>query len=427
MSRPSSEDAAANRGPNAAVWQLELELHVAQQQVFESEARFKVIAAGRRFGKTLLAAAKAIEVAASKPDAVVWWVSPSHDQSRMALRMVAKAIPQRHREVNKTLSEIYLSNGGRIAFKSGERSDNLRGEGLDLVIVDEAAFVSESLWTQAIRPTLSDKNGKALLISTFDGENWFYDLYRFALDPRNEQWEGWRFPTSSNPYIPAEEIAEAQRNLPKEVFGQEYLASPLAFAGAVFDGDKLDLAYKAGQAFEAPARGMCEAGLDWGWNFTVLEVCQELPDGRISWIAEEVLERTELTVKCGIIAAYCIQYGIETIYADAAGADENVTLAKILEARNCPTFVQPVPFNAYKRTGVMTRVFYLESDREILTPNCPQLVIDSKAYHYDPKAAAGDEKFAKGHDHSVDAVTAFYASRSYVLGDEPGESGEDAA
>jgi hypothetical protein len=422
MSRPSSEDAAQRTGPKEAVWEFELEMHPAQQEVFESEARFKVIAAGRRFGKTLLAAAAAIVTAASKPDAVVWWVSPSHDQSRMALRMVAKAIPQRHREVNKTLSEIYLSNGGRIAFKSGERSDNLRGEGLDLVIIDEAAFVSEALWTQAIRPTLSDKNGRALLISTFDGENWFYDLYRSALDPRNDAWQGWRFPTSENPYIPPEEIAEAQRNLPKEVFAQEYLASPMAFAGAVFDGEKLDAAYQRAPQLVVPELPLCEAGLDWGWNFTALEVCIELADGRIAWIDEEIMERTELTVKCGIIAAYCVRYNIQTIYADAAGADENVTLAKILEARNCPTFVQPVPFNVYKKTGITTRVHYLERDREILSPACMQLLVDSKAYHYDPTG----EKPMKGHDHSVDAATAFYASRSYVLGDEPAETGEAA-
>jgi hypothetical protein len=374
----------------------------------------------------MLATAKAVIVAASKPDAVVWWVSPSHSQSRMALRMVAKLIPTKHREVNKTFGEIYLSTGGRISFKSGERWDNLRGEGLDLVIIDEAAFVAQDLWTQAIRPALSDKQGEALLISTFDGENWFYDLYRFALDPENTEWQGWRFPTAENPYIPVAEIEEARRSLPKEVFGQEYLASPLAFAGAVFDGEKLDLAYRARTELVVPDTPSCEAGLDWGWNFTVLEVNVELADGRIAWIDEEVLERIELVAKCHIIADYCIRYNIQTIYADAAGADENVTLAKVLEERNAPTYVQPVPFNAYKKAGVLTRVHYLERDREILSERNVQLLIDSKAYHYDAKKGTGDDVYAKGHDHSVDAATAFYASRHYVLGDSDTEETEAA-
>jgi len=421
MGRPSTEEVATRNG--ASVWEFALEMHPAQRQVFESPARFKVVAAGRRFGKTLFAAATAIMVAASKPDAIVWWVSPSHDQSRIALRMVAKAIPQKHREVNKTLSEIYLSNGGRIAFKSGERSDNLRGEGLDLVIVDEAAFVDETLWTQALRPTLSDKAGKALLISTFDGENWFYDLYRKALDPDATAWAGWRFPTSANPYIPRDEIEEARRNLPKEVFEQEYEASPLAFAGAVFDGEALDHAWQLGKDFVIPDNPLCEAGLDWGWNVTALEVCVELADGKIAWVAEEILVKTELTVKCEMIAAYCQQWNIATVYADAAGADENVTLAKVLEAKGIETYVQPVPFNAYKKTGILTRVFHHQHERELIGPNCPQMIVDSKAYHYDKDG----EKPAKGHDHSVDAVTAFYASRSYVLGDRDQPSEQEVA
>ena len=422
MGRPDSETVATRNA--AAVWEFALDMHPAQREVFESPARFKVVAAGRRFGKTLFAAATAIMVAASKPDAIVWWVSPSHDQSRIALRMVAKAIPQKHREVNKTLSEIYLSNGGRIAFKSGERSDNLRGEGLDLVIVDEAAFVSEALWTQALRPTLSDKAGKALLISTFDGENWFYDLWRRALDPEQKAWAGWKFPTSANPYIPADEIEEARRNLPKEVFEQEYEASPLAFAGAVFDGDELERAWQMGKEFVLPERPMCEAGLDWGWNCTALEVCLETADGKIVWVAEEILVKTELTMKCETICQYVKNWNIARIYADAAGADENVTLAMMLEEKNLDCDVQPVPFNAYKKTGILTRRFHHQHKRELIGSDCLQMLQDSKGYHYDKDG----EKPAKGHDHSVDAVTAFYASRSYVLGDrEPPSYKEDEA
>jgi len=408
------------------VWEFALDMHPAQREVFESDARFKVVAAGRRFGKTLFAAATAIMVAASKPEAIVWWVSPSHDQSRIALRMVAKAIPREHREVNKTLSEIYLSNGGRIAFKSGERSDNLRGEGLDLVIVDEAAFVSEALWTQALRPTLSDKGGKALLISTFDGENWFYDLWCRSRDPEQKAWAGWKFPTGANPYIPADEIEEARRNLPKEEFEQEYMANPMAFAGAVFDGEEVDRAWQLGKEYEPHAGTIREAGLDWGWNVTAFEVAEETVDGKIAWIDEEMLYKTELTVKCEIICRHVAHHNIAIIYADAAGADENVTLAMMLEEKGLACDVQPVPFNAYKKTGILTRRFYHQHEREILGPNCHQLLMDSKSYHYS-NTPGQEEKPAKGKDHSVDAATALYASRSYVLGDREPPSYQDEA
>jgi len=396
-------------------WRFELDMHPAQREIFESPARFKVAACGRRFGKTLLGTAMCIIAAASKPNGNVWWIAPSHNQSRNAFRMVEKAIPKKHREANRTLGEIYLSNGGRIAFKSGERWDNLRGEGLDLVVVDEAAFLAQDVWTQALRPALSDRNGSAFLISTFNGENWYYDLWRFAMDPANEEWAGFKFVTGDNPYIPQEEINEAQRALPKEIFEQEYMASPLAFAGAVFDAHKIDDAYEARRDFVLPQLPNFEAGLDWGWNVTAFEVCTELVDGRIAWVDEHIYERIELNDRCERIAQICKDLRVSTIYADAAGASENVTLARILERSGAPTIVQPVPFAAYKRPGIMARSFFLEQGREVLTDNVRQLIIDSKAYHYDPK---NDMKPAKGHDHSVDAATAFYASRAHLLGDE---------
>jgi len=412
VSGRSGQDSILEGG--AARWRFEVDMHPAQEQIYRDPARIKVVAAGRRFGKTVLCTADMMVTAATKPTANVMWIAPAHRQTRMAMRMIAKALPTAQREVNRTTQEIFLSTGGRMSFVSGERPDNLRGEGLDLVVIDEAAFVDESLWTQAVRPALSDRAGRALLISTFKGENWFYDLYRFAIDQANAEWNGWCFPTSANPYIPAAEIENARNELTKDEFGQEYLAIPTVFVGAVFDGDRLNAAADQGRGgVPVPPGAACEAGLDWGWNVTALEVCMESQDGRISWVDEQVYRKVELAERCEQIAAICKQYRVSTIYCDAAGATENVTLAKILERAGAPTFVQPVAFGAYKRAGIMARNWHLENGREVLGPHCTQLLADSKSYHY-----ADDDKPAKGNDHTVDAATAFYASRAHVLGDE---------
>lgn len=425
MPRLGAEEQAASRN-SPAVWRFELDFHPAQREIFEHPARFKVVAAGRRFGKTLLAMAMLLVVATSKPDALCLWVAPSHDTARKAMRAMLKLIPRRYREVNRTTQEIYLSTGGIIMFRSAERFDNLRGDGLDFVVCDEAAFIPKEAWTQAIRPALSDKKGKALLISTFDGENWFYDLYRQAIATDNKSWEGWRFPTSANPYIDPEEIEEFKRNNPREVYLQEFEASPMAFAGAVFPGERLDAAWEAGVVLEEegidllglqpdgrPVLLRPEAGLDWGHLVTAFEVCVERTDGTVVWMYEQVFEKVELTERCYAIADLCKRLGVETLYSDAAGASENVTLAKVLEEVSAPTFLQPVPFNAYKRPGVITRGWYLERGREVIMPACRQLLVDSKAYHYDRTG----EKPAKGHDHTVDAATCFYASRANEIGD----------
>lgn len=431
MPRASGSETVLAEG--SLLWKFELEMHEAQQEIWNSDARFKVIAAGRRFGKTLLAVAWLLVIATASQHAIVWWVAPTNAQARMAMRTVARVIPKRHREVNLTLMEITLSNGATIAFKSGERIDNLRGEGLDGVVLDEAAFLSEEAWTMAIRPALSDRNGKALLISTYDGENWFYDLRRYASDPDNKLWEGWEFPTSCNPWIPQAEIDEARRNLPTEVFEQEYEASPLSFAGAVFDSHLLNEAYELGRDFEMPKPVVsidpmqpdhlkflmvgCEAGLDWGWLNTALEINKDLGDGRLAWVHEELYQRVELVERCHMIADQALAWNITTIYADAAGATENVTLAKILEQRGCQAYVQPVPFNVWKVAGIATRNFYLQNKRELITSGCKNLLANSKGYHYAPATDENKLMPAKGKDHDVDAATAFYASRAYELGD----------
>ena len=410
-------------------WVFELDLHPRQREVFEHPARFKVIAAGRRFGKTVLCAALCIIVAASKPDANVMWVAPAHRQAKMAMRLVKKFLPKGSYEANNTTQEIFLATGGRIAFVSGDRPDNLRGEGLDLVVVDEAAFIEQRVWTQAIRPALSDRLGKAVLISTFDGENWYFDLETFAEDPKNVEWMGWRFPTAANPYIDPAEIEEARRNLPAEVFAQEYEASPLSYSGAVFRAARLNHAAELGDELTVPTEhlvrvvdGMkviapgpsCEAGLDWGWNVTALEVNAQLTDGRIAWVAELVQERIELTERCENIADVCEQWGVQCVYADAADPTANAALAMTFDRRGLKTEVQPVPFNVWKKAGISARNYHLEREREVITPACRQLLIDSKAYHYEEDG----EKPAKGKDHTVDAATAFYASRAYLLGAE---------
>lgn len=402
-------------GGVGARWRFELEMHPAQQEIFQNPARFKVVAAGRRFGKTILGSAEILVAATAKPDANVWWVAPSHAQTRIAMRQIARVVPAEHREINRTLGEIYLSNGGRIALKSAERPDNLRGEGLDLVVVDEAAFVPRDAWTQAIRPALSDRQGKALLISTFDGENWFWDLYRDAIDPENTEWEGWKLPTSANPYIPAEEIEEARRNLPKEVFGQEYLASPLAFHGAVFDAESLELGWDKGKSVVKPPNAAVEGGIDWGHRETAFMLNFQTPNGDVVWFEEHVYKKIELTERCEDIARICVQHNVQTLYTDAAGPTENYALGKILDRTpNCRTVIQPIPFNVWKMPSIMARNFYLENEREVLAPGVRQFYADSKAYRYDE---AG-EKPLKGKDHTVDAATAFYASRVYELGDE---------
>jgi len=128
---------------------------------------------------------------------------------------------------------VTLPGGGFVAVRSADNPDSLRGEGLDFVVMDECAFMQREAWTEAIRPALSDRLGKALFISTPKGRNWFWEVYQRGI--RGEEgWQSWTFPTVSNPYIEASEVEAAKRDLPEIIYRQEYLAEFVDDAGGVF-------------------------------------------------------------------------------------------------------------------------------------------------------------------------------------------------
>ena len=128
---------------------------------------------------------------------------------------------------------VTLPGGGFVAVRSADNPDSLRGEGLDYVVMDECAFMQKEAWTEAIRPALSDRLGKALFISTPKGRNWFWESYQRGINGE-EGWQSWTFPTSNNPFIEPVEIEAAKRDLPEMIFRQEYLAEFVDDAGGVF-------------------------------------------------------------------------------------------------------------------------------------------------------------------------------------------------
>lgn len=208
------------------------ELHHAQYNIHAHMARFKVVSAGRRFGKTRLAVLECINIANEGGRA--WWVSPTYKTSEVGwrpLRQMARRIPGV--EIKLGDRQVNFPTGGSVAVRSADNPDSLRGEGLDYVVMDECAFMQREAWTEAIRPALSDRLGKALFISTPKGRNWFWEVYQNGVRG-DEGWAAFTFPTASNPYIQPTEIEAAKRDLPELIFRQEYLAEFVDLSGGVF-------------------------------------------------------------------------------------------------------------------------------------------------------------------------------------------------
>lgn len=198
-----------------------------QQEVFNDNTRFKVVAAGRRCGKSRLAATTLIiEALRCPPGSAVLYVAPTNGQARqiiwnVLLDLGKEVIAGSH--VNN--QDITMVNGAVIYVRGADRPDTLRGVSLTYAVLDEVADIKPEAWEQVIRASLSDKKGRAMFIGTPKGRNWFNDLYKLGQHEEDEDWKSWHFTTKDNPLIDPKEIESAKKTLSTFAFKQEYMAS----------------------------------------------------------------------------------------------------------------------------------------------------------------------------------------------------------
>ena len=223
------------------------EPHPGQEKMHYPEnpnASFFVNICGRRYGKTT-AAYREAEFYAAQPNKKIWLVGLSYKKSRLMFREVYKNMVKGNKKDIVAASEkeqyIRFAWGSTVEGMSADNPSSLLGEGLDLVIIYEAARMPRKIWYMYLSPTLSDKKGKAIFITTPNGYSWIYDLYLLGKqDPKwystsSPSWDNYHaFPDGYND----EFLQERKRNLSKEIFDQEYGAKFASFQGKVYPFDR---------------------------------------------------------------------------------------------------------------------------------------------------------------------------------------------
>lgn len=209
----------------------------AQLAIHEHPARFRHVITGRRFGKTWLAVMETVRIAWQKPNAILWWVAPVYDLTNVGFRRILKAFRNILKDVSKQERRIELINGSTIWFRSADRWENLVGEGLTHLTMDEVGRIPDMAWHESLRPTLADTGGTYLGCGTPKGRgHWSYQIFLRGLDPSEPDYMSWQLPTTANPKVPHEEIEEMRRTLPDRVFRQEVLAEFLESNAAALQG-----------------------------------------------------------------------------------------------------------------------------------------------------------------------------------------------
>ena len=219
--------------------------HQGQILVRREAKRFNWLSAGRRWRKTTLAMAIAVENAVNGKTII--WGAPTYDQVSVGFEETRKA-SHGVAKFNQSRMEAHFPNGGRILYRSLDNPDNARGHTADGVVMDEAAYIHRKAWSEVLRPMLIDTNGWAWGISTPCGRNWYWEEHTKSLDDPDSM--AWQVPTlgvritdrglvrDPNPYenpdIPFSEIEKLFYSQPRQIFEQENLAQFVDLSGGVF-------------------------------------------------------------------------------------------------------------------------------------------------------------------------------------------------
>ena len=401
----------------------QLALHYPEKK----DARFHVIVCGRRFGKTWASAMEATFVA-SQPNKRIWVVGMSYRKARLIFREIWQRMVIGHGEDVDKASEkdmyIRFKWGTTVEGMSADNADSLVGEGLDLLVIDEVAKMNKKIWDMYLSPTVAGRKGKVIFITTPEGRNWIYDLYK--LGQSDSEWNSYSSPSWKNQHefplgINDPAILERKRNMSRELFGQEFGAEFSVFQGKVWDFNReLDV---GDYPYDPNLPTYCT--IDFGYRMPAVLFIQTKYDGRDEHIRifDCILHKQNIKTEDLIKMIKVKGYPILSYYGDPAGANvQGQTGAGDMEIFRKSGIRVLYTRDRMSRNIVnsvsYTRGFFESADgtrRVHVHRNCKEVIEDFEEYRY-PESEDGkpikEEPIKDGyHDHGNDAFRYFIINR----------------
>ncbi len=377
-----------------------IKLHSAQIEIALDRHRFRVLCCGRRFGKTTLAIDQMKALAASRP-ARIAYIAPTIQQARdiawEQLKRDCSGAALRIRESPHLEIVLPTQKGGEstIILRGWEAIETLRGQAFDLIVLDEVASMRNfwTHWQEVIRPTLTDRKGEGLFISTPKGFNHFYDL--FNLQDTDQDFKAWRFASKDNPHLPPEEIEKAKQELPYERFVQEYEASFAKTQGLVYkDFDRTKHLFTTME--EMPREKL--AGVDFGYTnpAAVPSLWKDRTD--TYWMVEEFYQTGQTDVQ---VAEYVAAKGFNRVYPDPEAP------AAIQEMRKRGVNVRTVVKGKDSiKNGISVVAELLRAGKLRIHASCKNTILEFETYAYPDKKDMHNESEnpIDENNHMMDAI-----------------------
>jgi len=383
-------------------------LSAKQQTIADCKTRFRVVVAGRRGGKTFLAMRELARFA-SQPNSVVWYLTGSRQQAKaLVWSKLKKKLKKLNwiADTNESELKLELVNGSQICLKSAEQGDNLRGESISFICLDEFCDLDlNEIWSQIIRPSLADQKGHALFIGTPKaGNQAARDLYDNHLTKPN--WASFSYTTAEGGFVDADEIAQAQQDLSPKVFLQEYCASWQVFAGIIFG--------EFGEHNIREVRKPTETepvfiGMDFNGTPMSAVVGRQTPTG-IEVYDEIYLDNSNTQEMINEIRSRYPRNPI-TVFPDPAGVQRKTSAGgntdiKLLEMAGFITRYHRQHPLVRDRINSGNSLFFKRPDgstRFFIDPVCKKTIACFKNWSYKPDSMQPDKD--KGWDHGADAAT----------------------
>lgn len=387
--------------------------HPAQSQISRSTARFRVVCCGRRFGKTSLAVQEMAGKAYAANGRKVCYIAPTYQQARdLAWVELVKVCEPITVEKNETRLEITVQTADKgksvISLKGWESIETLRGQAFDFIVIDEIASMRkwEENWNTVIRPTLTDRQGEVLFISTPKGFNHFYDLYNRENDAKaGADYKSFHFTTYDNPHLKKEEIDKAKVEMPEDGFAQEYLADFRKQQGLVYkEFDRIRHLY-LGDIPRAAVSLL--AGVDFGFTNPAAVIHVRKDSDNHYWVEREFYRTGQTDA---MVADYVMSQNFNMVFPDP----ENPAAIKELTDR-AVNVREVVKGKDSIRNGISKVRELLRQGRLHIHISCFNLIEEFESYHY-PEGSAGRNEYenpVKDFDHALDAL------RYVLMTDDP--------
>ncbi len=374
--------------------------HPKQSEVARDTHRFRVVDAGRRFGKDVLGIEEAIGVAVAMPGVQVVYIAPTIQQVRdIVWEPLKKRLTPIALNINETRLEIEIRTRGaetsKIILRGWEAIETLRGTKNAFVVLTEVAMMRNFWvgWQEVIRPTLTDLQGGALFLSTPKGYNHFYDLFEMQKkDPAN--WMSWHFTTYDNPHIKPEEVDEARKQLSEDQFAQEYLAEFRKMEGLVYKDFSREVHVFDDLTQRRPIAEVL-AGVDFGFtNPSVILRIEHDVDNHY-WLTDEWYKTQKTTPELIEVAKHM---NINIFYPDPAEPDRIEEMARAgLNIREVSKDIE---------AGIVSVQELFRTKRLHIHKNCVNTISELESYKYPDKKPEQNAKElpVKEHDHAMDAL-----------------------